>query len=324
MKLPAFHRMRITPRPWIVGLALLGSCISAPAPPVETGAVSVADTTRLMTDLRVLSADSMEGRRTGTPGSERARRYLLHELAAAGLRSFPGGLERPFTFETQGEEIRGVNLVGYVPGRNEAGPVSVVTAHYDHVGVRDGAVFNGADDNASGTAALLAITRHFSRNPPEHTLVIAALDAEEMGLRGAHALVRDPPVARERMAVNVNMDMVGRNARGELYAAGTYHYPFLRPVLERAVAGAPVTVRFGHDSPNLARADDWTSASDHGAFHAVGIPFVYFGVEDHPDYHRPTDDADRIHPSFFAGAVGTIIRAITELDANLEAIASAR
>jgi Zn-dependent M28 family amino/carboxypeptidase len=293
-------------------------CAGAPAAP--DAAVAGVDTSRVLADLHVLAADSMEGRATGTPGSERARRFLVAAFEEAGVEAFGSGYEREFDFQRGGENIQGVNLVGYVEGADATGPVVVVTAHYDHLGIRDGAIYNGADDNASGTVTLLALARHLEENPPAHTVVLAALDAEELGLLGAEAFLADPPVDAERISLNVNLDMVGRNARGEMFAAGSYHYPFLRPLLEEVAAEAPIRLRLGHDSPDLPRSEDWTHQSDHGAFHAAGIPFVYFGVEDHPDYHRPTDDAERIEPAFFSGAVATIIAAVEVLDAALAAV----
>jgi Zn-dependent M28 family amino/carboxypeptidase len=295
--------------------AVLAGCVRAPAAPESP--VAVVDTARILRDLSVLAADSMEGRGTGTEGIERARRYLLGEFEEAGLQAFDGGYERPFSLPRNGRSVEAANLVGYVAGERPGGPVIVVTAHYDHVGMRDGEIFNGADDNASGVAALLALARHLQRNPPEHMVLIAALDAEEVGLLGAEAFVEDPPVERDRIALNVNLDMVGRNARGELYAAGTHHYPALRPLLEEVAATAPIRLLLGHDSPDLPPGQDWTNLSDHGPFHAAEIPFVYFGVEDHPDYHRPTDDVERIDPAFFAGSVATIIQAVEVLDEGL-------
>lgn len=114
------------------------------------------------------------------------------------------------------------------------------------------------------------------------------------------------------------MDMIGRNDAGELYVAGTHHYPHLLPFVQRMAASAELILIPGHDTPNPARpSDDWTSASDHGAFHAVNIPFLYFGVEDHPDYHRPTDRFERIQPGFHARAVRTVLTAAKLLDAEL-------
>lgn len=295
--------------------ALLAGCVRAPSAP-ELPLASL-DTARIVEDLRVLAADSMEGRATGTAGAERTRRFLRAAFAQAGIAAFDTGYDRPFVSASGSRTVEGVNVVGYVEGTDRSGPVIVMTAHYDHLGVRDGAVYNGADDNASGTAALLAVARHLREEPPTHTVVLAALDAEELGLLGARAFLADPPVARERIALNINLDMVGRNAQDELYAAGAYHYPFLRPLLEQVAGDAPIRLRLGHDSPALPRADDWTQQSDHGAFHAAGIPFVYFGVEDHPDYHRPTDDFERVDPGEYVASVRTILAAVRALDGAL-------
>src|SRR5690606_27737683 len=115
----------------------------------------------------------------------------------------------------------------------------------------------------------------------------AALDAEEMGLQGAKALVNDFPFPLNTVILNINLDMISKNQRNELYAAGTAHYPHLRPLLEEASKDAPIKLLFGHDIPGTDM-QDWTSASDHAAFHEQGIPFIYFGVEDHEDYHKAT------------------------------------
>jgi Zn-dependent M28 family amino/carboxypeptidase len=194
--------------------------------------------------------------------------------------------------------------------------VIVLTAHYDHLGVRDGQVYNGADDNASGAAALLEITRQIAAQPLDHTLVVALLDAEERGSRGARAFVASPPLPIERIALNVNLDMVARTD-GVLWAGGASHTPALRPILERVATDARLTLRLGHDRPGAPEGDDWTSQSDHGVFHELGIPFVYFGVEDHPDYHRPTDDVERVDPGEYVTSVRTILLGLRALDAAL-------
>ncbi|MGE0158089.1 MAG: M20/M25/M40 family metallo-hydrolase [Gemmatimonadales bacterium] len=289
-------------------LALAGCASGQPLPEL--------DSARLLSDLSVLAHDSMEGRAAGTAGGQRARAFLSRALGEAGARPFAGGFEQPFAW-TRGS---GVNLVGMVPGRSDPGSASgdviFLTAHYDHLGVRDGQIFNGADDNASGAAAVLEIVRRVSREPLEHTLLVALFDAEELGSRGARALVAEPPVPLERVALDVNLDMVARTA-GLLWAGGAAHTPALRPVLEGVAARAPVTLRLGHDRPGAPEGDDWTEQSDHVAFHEVGIPFVYFGVEDHPDYHRPTDDVERIDPGEYVAAVRTILMALRALDAAL-------
>jgi Zn-dependent M28 family amino/carboxypeptidase len=269
-----------------------------------------------MADVRALAHDSMQGREAGTDGAARARAFLLRRFRELGLRPVEAGYEHPFNLST-GVSVRAVNLVGIIPGTDPAARAIVVTAHYDHLGVRDGQIHNGADDNASGTAGLLAVASHFLEHRPRSTIVIAALDAEEKGLRGARAFVADSPVPLERIAANVNMDMVSRNDAGELWVAGTHHYPALLPLVERVAERSDVRLRAGHDRPGLPPGDDWTTASDHGPFHQAGIPFLYFGVEDHAGYHKPSDDAEFIRPDFYAAAVATVIDAVAELDAMI-------
>jgi Zn-dependent M28 family amino/carboxypeptidase len=281
-----------------------------------------AQSATLARDVSVLAADSMEGRGTATPGGARARAYLLRRFAEIGLRPLSGGYELPFDIGAgrDGTARRGVNLAGHVRGTALPESWIIVSAHYDHLGVQNGNVFNGADDNASGVAGLLALGEWAVQNPPQHSILFIAFDAEELGLRGARAFVDAPPFAREAIIINVNLDMIGRNDARELYVAGTAHYPALAPLVDSIAAAAPVRLLRGHDRPGARPSDDWTEASDHGPFHQVGIPFLYFGEEDHPDYHRPTDDIERIQSDFHAGAVETVRRTIEALDRKLPAL----
>ena len=131
-----------------------------------------------------------------------------------------------------------------------------------------------------------------------------------------------PPVPLASLALNVNLDMVARDAGNVLFASGTSHYPFLKPYLEK-VARPPVVLKFGHDVAG-AKEDDWTRDSDHFPFHNAKIPFVYFGVEDEAQHHTATDDAETVTKEFFVGAANTILAALRSFDANLEAIAKQR
>ena len=195
-----------------------------------------------------------------------------------------------------------------------------MTAHYDHLGVRNGLLYPGADDNASGVAALLAVARYLKTRPLRHPVLVVALDAEESGLQGAKAFLARPPRPVGQLALNINLDMVSRNDRNEIFAAGTYQSPWLKPILDDVQRRAAVKISYGHDRPTRAGGtrDDWTLLSDHGAFHQAGVPFVYFGVEDHPDYHEPTDTADRIDPVFFRNVVEMVLEAVITLDREID------
>ena len=281
----------------------------------------VINADQLLEDVRILSADAMEGRGTGTAGGAMARAYIVRRFADAGLKSLWPSYEQPFELPAGegGEARRGTNVVGYVRGKSHPDRFVVVTAHYDHLGIRNGQIYNGADDNASGVAALLQLAAHFGREQPDNSMIFAALDAEEIGLIGAFALVRALRAERRDLALNVNLDMISHNDRGELYAAGAYRTPALRPLLERVAARAPVRLLIGHDRPEQ-RHDDWTNQSDQYAFHKAGVPWVYFGVEDHKDYHKPTDKFETITPAFFVHAVETILDAVRLLDTELPAV----
>ena len=274
------------------------------------------DADRLMATVTLLADPKFEGRAAGSPGGIAARGVIGEKFRLIGLERIGVGYFAPFTFarKSAAEQVNGVNVIGLCPGKDRNLPVFVVSAHYDHLGIRDGVIYPGADDNASGVAVLLELAAYCRKNPFRRSIVFAAFDAEEGGLNGARAFVASPPVAKDRIALNVNLDMVSRSDKRELYIAGTHHTPELKAPLEKVAKTARVKVLFGHDRPGTG-SDDWTSQSDHGAFHAAKIPFVYFGVEDHADYHKPTDTADKINRSFFVDVAETIVDAVLALDA---------
>ena len=312
---------------------LIQAPIAAQATTAATDPVAHhVDRAQLMRDVKTLAATAFEGRRTGTPGALKARQWLVDQFRTVGLE--PAGTQeyvQPFTFTVRdtrallpgGRPYRtdyaAANVIGRVPGRESRARLLVITAHYDHLGIRDGVLYPGADDNASGVAVLLAAARHFVRNPPRHSIMFAALDAEELGLRGARALIDPALLSRSGIAMNINLDMVSRSNKNEIYAAGTSHAPWLRPLLQDVQARTSVTIVFDHDRPmDRGGLEDWTRSSDHGPFHDAGIPFVYFGVEDHPDYHKPTDTADRIDSRFLGDAADMIVEALRTFDARVE------
>ena len=284
---------------------------------------AVIDAAQLLTDLRVLSADDMQGRQAGTAGGEKARAYVVERFEASGIVPFGETYLSPFTFRGRGEdapEREGVNVVGHIRGATTPGRYIVLTAHYDHVGVRNGQVYNGADDNASGTAALFALAKYFSEHRPAHSLLVVAFDAEESGLRGARAFMGVPPVPASAMAINLNMDMIGRDPDDKLFVAGTHQQPFLKPIVEKVAAAAPVKLLMGHDNPEETGVENWMRSSDHAAFCAAEIPCLYIGVEDFDQHHEPTDDYETMTHGFYVRAVETMVAMVREFDASLDQI----
>lgn len=314
---------RTAPAVAVVGVWLLAR-VSAQAP-AAPAAPPMPSADALMATVRTLASEEYQGRASGTAGGARARAYLRERFQRLGLQPVGSSLEQAFTFTAKGRapgggampEVRGVNIVGRCRGSGGGLPVIVVSAHYDHLGIRNGRLFPGADDNASGVAVLLELAAQCRAEPFRHDLVFAAFDAEEGGLAGAKAFLASGVIPIEAIALDVNLDMVARGDKGEIYVAGTHHYPALRPLLEPVAAKAPIKVLFGHDLPGTGE-DDWTLQSDHGIFHEAGLPFVYFGVEDHSDYHQPGDTAAKINPDFFVKAAGVVLEALRALDAGLK------
>ncbi|MCK7558639.1 M28 family peptidase [Chitinophaga sedimenti] len=272
------------------------------------------DSVQLIKDIKTLSDDKFEGRKTGTKGNRLAQLYLLDRFKQLGLTPFSNTYEQPFYFSAKDKRIMGTNLYGYIPGKSDS--VIVISAHYDHVGIGRAngtdSIYNGADDNASGVSALLGMIGYFKKNPPQHTLIFAAFDGEEMGLQGAKAFLMKPPVPVKRIVLNINMDMIGRNDNSELYVSGGYHYPQLKKYVT-AVQSA-INLKLGHDKPDEGH-NDWTNQSDHYEFKLKGIPFLYFGVEDHPDYHKPGDEFSKIQPAFY-NAAKAVLDVVLAADKN--------
>lgn len=281
------------------------------------------DEKKLLETIEYLSSDELKGRKTLSEGNKEAQEFIREEFKSLNLNTHYAKYFQKFTFENRGDGKiyeDASNVVAFIPGKNSR-KIIIITAHYDHVGTgsqnsSEDSIYNGADDNASGTAALLAFAAYFKNNQPEHPIIFAALDGEEMGLQGAKALLNDFPFPLGDILINVNMDMISRNEKGELYASGTFHNPNLKPILEKASKGSNPLLKFGHDDPAAGR-DDWTQSSDHGPFFDQNIPHIYFGVEDHKDYHKPSDEFKNIDQSFYVNATNLILKCILALDAEL-------
>lgn len=318
-------------RPVLASLTAIAAALTLAAcettTPTETAtppaAASPADYTQLMDDLRILSADDMQGRDTGSEGGAKAREYIVGRLEALGVQPSPMGRLQPWEMQGRTREgvktFNGVNIIGVIPGTRVSDKYIVVTAHYDHVGVNDGQVFNGADDNASGVATMLELAKRLKVNPPEHSVLIVALDGEERSLLGAKHFVEAPPVPLSSISMNLNFDMTARaDTDGKLWVTGTYQHPYFRPLLERIAPRGTVSLAFGKDTPEDKGADNWVEASDHAAFHRAGLPFLYFGVNYHPDYHRPSDDFEKVVPATFQSSTELAIEGFRALDQWLD------
>lgn len=303
---------------WLFGVCLV--CVSACTQAAQKP-TALFDRAATLELVKTLSSDDMQGRLPGTAASIAAQDVIIARMEAIGLKPVYDTFRRPFAYgaiEGAGSKpsLTGVNLIGIIEGSGESDLTMVVTAHYDHVGVLDGEVYNGADDNASGVGGMLAIAEHFAATPPRHSVIFAALDVEEShGFAGARDFIRRPPIAPEQMAFNLNLDMLSRGDNGQLWASGASHWPALKPLIEKVAEAAPVDLRMGYDQGG--GRDDWTRLSDHAVFFQAGIPHLYLGVEDHADYHQPSDDFERIDQAWYLSAVETAIIIADAVNADL-------
>ena len=265
-------------------------------PPV-TAPFKILDSIQMITDLEQLSSDAFKGRKAGTPEIALSHSLIQNRLREAGIDSFATGFFQPFTLS--GTEHK--NLLGLIKGTSKPDEYIVMGAHYDHIGVRasDGNVYNGADDNASGVAAVLAAAKYFKAHPPKHSVIFALWAAEEVGLRGSKYFTDNLPgsLTLANIKFNLNLDMIARSDNNKIWACGLFHYPAYAYLVDSLQGKTIVELKRGFDS--AADPQDWTYQSDQGSFHAKGIPFLYLGVEDHPDYHQVTDEFNKVAPARF-------------------------
>ncbi|HEU4700347.1 MAG TPA: M20/M25/M40 family metallo-hydrolase [Gemmatimonadales bacterium] len=261
---------------------------------------------RLIDDVRYLADDRLAGRLIGSPGADSAAAYLARRFAQVGLQAASGGWYQEFTVSRHAAAARnagvvgavGRNVIGILPGRDPVlqHQTVVIGAHYDHLGLggygaldapdSTGRVHNGADDNASGTAALIHIAAQLAHAPPARTVVFIAFSGEEEGLLGSAAYVKDPPYPLDRTVAMINLDMVGRlrNDRLIVYGTGTAtEFPALLDSLNWYA---------GFD---LKAQGDGYGPSDQASFYAAKRPVLYLFTDLHEDYHRTTDDVSKLN-----------------------------
>jgi len=163
-----------------------------------------------------------------------------------------------------------------------------------HVWIRNEKIYHGASDNATGVACILAMAKYFKRNPLPWSLIFVAFDREESGLEGSLYFTDHlpKPIQLSTIGFNLNVDMIARNDKNEIFACGLYCYPSFMYAINNTQHQTNVKLLMGHDVGR--NRDNWTDLSDHFAFYKKNIPFLYIGVEDHPDYHQPSDTYDKI------------------------------
>ena len=296
-----------------------GSVGVAPAQPIST-APPVHD---LRVDVGYLSADALEGRETGTPGARRAARYLVERFREIGLSP---GLDTSwtqsfsFTFspnphapQGHGESRTGRNIVARLD--RGADRTVVIGAHYDHLGYGgvgsrapgDSLIHNGADDNASGVAAMLEIARQLKASDRgRHNYLFVGFSGEELGLYGSKHFVKALPVPAEQINYMINLDMVGRlGEKRALAVNGTGTSPAWDAALQAAAAATNIT---------LAENASGLGASDHTSFYLEDIPALHLFTGAHDDYHTPADDAHKIDYGGLRDVATFAVRVIDELD----------
>ncbi len=245
--------------------------------------------------VRFLASEEMGGRGAGSVEGRIAGRYIVAELERMGYEA--GRIaEQQFTGRG-GEALR--NVLVTVPGRDTVRWV-VVGAHFDHEGIKNGVVYPGADDNASGVAVLLELARaaraaEAAGRRPEFTVVLAFWDGEERGLLGSRHYVAELGADTAAVVGYVNFDMVGRNTDQGRPKLCRYFYTADRPELrawfdESVAAGGLV-----HLEADYRPCDRTIGGSDNASFARVGVPIVWYHTDGHPDYNRPTDTPDRIN-----------------------------
>jgi len=262
---------------------------------------------RVLADVRFLADDRQEGRGVGTGGLSRAGVYIRDGFERAGLRTtfqvFTIPPDAPAVLHTTLGGLSTRNVVAILPGASPAlrGQIVVIGAHYDHLGLggfgamdpdSTGRVHNGADDNASGTAALLEVARQLAGRQPARTIVFVAFSGEELGTLGSSYFVQHPvPQPVDSIYVMLNMDMVGRLRSARLLALGAATAKEFPALLDSLNTPPRFDLR--------ASGDGW-GPSDHEVFFAARRPVLHFFTDLHEDYHRSTDDWQKINATGLA------------------------
>jgi Zn-dependent M28 family amino/carboxypeptidase len=254
----------------------------------------------------------MEGRNTGEPGQKKAGQYLINEYKKAGL-SYPDTatdwyqkvpsefMKRGFAPKLNDSE----NIWAYIKGSEKPDEIVVISAHYDHVGMKNGEVFNGADDDGSGTVALLEIAQAFKEaekkgNGPKRSLLFLHVTGEEHGLHGSRFYSENPLFPLKNTVADINIDMIGRrdtihpNTNNYVYVIGSDRLSSELHALNEAANAKYTKMELDYKYNDRNDPERIYFRSDHYNFAKNGIPSIFFFNGVHADYHKASDTPDKI------------------------------
>ena len=299
---------------------------------------AVADSVAIRSDISYLASDKLEGRLTGTPGNDSAAAFIAQRYKYLRLKApYPGYLQhfvaRPAAAAHSGDTagLKTQNVVAMLEGSDPVlrNRYIVIGAHFDHLGrttqysmdPRAGDVIrNGADDNASGTAAVLQLARMLSIQKPKHSVIFVNFSGEEEGLLGSQYFVDNPPVPLDSIVAMFNFDMVGRLTDDKLMVYGTGSAAELPSIVDSANLRVLPALK-------IQGGGDGFGSSDHSSFYAKNIPVLHFFTDIHSDYHRATDDVEKINAAGEARVVNLafdMIRSVDSRPARLTFVRSTR
>lgn len=243
----------------------------------------------LTAHIQFLANDSLKGRYPGTAENKLVVDYIENEFKqhniSTELQEFSAIMRR------DSAKVKTWNVIGFVEGNDPElkNEIIVLGAHYDHLGERDGKIYNGADDNASGTAALLELAEQVQANRKslKRSVLFIAFGAEEQGLLGSSYFVNHPTVSLKSIKLMINMDMVGHlNEQRQLYMGGAGTFPDGQQLMARL--GEP-----NHVNPVVHAGS--VAGSDHVSFYKKGISVLGIHTGGHDNYHKPSDTIDHLH-----------------------------
>jgi len=298
----------------LVAFVLFYSCKTEKKNTIQKITVNSIDTTTVRNHLYTLASDEFEGRRTGTPGIEKAAQYIEGEFKRIGLKTYDTlkNYRQNFSFigRRSKKEIKAFNIIGVLEGKSKKDEYVVISGHYDHLGIGKKAgqldsIYNGADDDASGTTAVLALAEYFKgKNINERTIIFVAFTAEEMGLLGSRHFGKD--VDASKFVAGINIEMIGKNSEfgsKTAWLTGFDRSNFGKIIQKNLKGTGYVLHPDPYDKQNLF------FRSDNASLARLGIPSHTFSTVPLPTdkhYHKASDEATTLKVS----VVTETIRAI--------------